>query len=133
MSVVVADTHSAIWYLSGSDRLSSFARTAMNEATANGDPIYMSAITLVEVVYLVEKGRLPDAALMSLREAISNSHRAFALVAVDEAIAITLQEIDRDTIPDMPDRIIAATARYLGLPLVSRDHKIRAANLHTIW
>jgi predicted nucleic acid-binding protein len=33
----------------------------------------------------------------------------------------------------MPDRIIAATALALGLPLVTRDRKIRAADLETIW
>ena len=29
--------------------------------------------------------------------------------------------VPRDVVPDMPDRIIAATALYLGLPLVTRD------------
>jgi predicted nucleic acid-binding protein len=33
----------------------------------------------------------------------------------------------------MPDRIIAATALSLGLPLVTRDGKIRASNVITIW
>jgi predicted nucleic acid-binding protein len=33
----------------------------------------------------------------------------------------------------MPDRIIAATALYLGVPLVTRDGKIRAADVETIW
>jgi len=29
--------------------------------------------------------------------------------------------------------VIAATALALGLPLVTRDGKIRAANIQTIW
>jgi PIN domain nuclease of toxin-antitoxin system len=33
----------------------------------------------------------------------------------------------------MPDRIIAATAMHLGLPLISRDSKIQVSNVHTIW
>ncbi len=33
----------------------------------------------------------------------------------------------------MPDRIIAATALHLGLPLVTRDHRIRASSVTTIW
>jgi len=36
-------------------------------------------------------------------------------------------------VPDMPDRIITATAFYLNLPLVSCDSKIQAANIQTIW
>ncbi len=33
----------------------------------------------------------------------------------------------------MPDRIVAATAVYLGVPVISRDGRIRAANLQTVW
>ncbi|MGH7200282.1 MAG: PIN domain-containing protein [Planctomycetaceae bacterium] len=33
----------------------------------------------------------------------------------------------------MPDRMIAATALHLNLPLVTRDRRIQAANIPTIW
>ena len=33
----------------------------------------------------------------------------------------------------MPDRIIAATALHLGVPVISRDGKIRASTVATIW
>jgi PIN domain nuclease of toxin-antitoxin system len=33
----------------------------------------------------------------------------------------------------MPDRIIAATALYLQVPIISQDHKIQATSLTTIW
>ena len=56
--------------------------------------------------------------------------RAFyGLLAEGWAVA----EISRAAVPDMPDRIIAATARRHGLPLVSRDRKIRACGIETIW
>ncbi|MCV6071818.1 PIN domain-containing protein, partial [Escherichia coli] len=54
-------------------------------------------------------------------------------VALDRMIAKTMASIARDLVPDMPDRIIAATARALGLPLVTRDLGIRRAGLTTIW
>jgi len=41
--------------------------------------------------------------------------------------------VPRAEVPDMPDRIIAATALHLGLPLISRDRKIQLAGLQTIW
>ena len=44
-----------------------------------------------------------------------------------------LQSIPRDSVPDMPDRIVAATAKRLVLPLISRDRKIRLADVDTIW
>jgi len=36
-------------------------------------------------------------------------------------------------VPDLPDRIIAATALSHNLPLVTADHKIRASRIPTIW
>jgi PIN domain nuclease of toxin-antitoxin system len=44
-----------------------------------------------------------------------------------------MQVIPREDVPDMPDRIIAATGLRLGVPIISRDRNIRAANLETIW
>jgi PIN domain nuclease of toxin-antitoxin system len=41
--------------------------------------------------------------------------------------------VPRATVPDMPDRIIAATALYLDLLLISRDGKIRLSSVATIW
>jgi len=33
----------------------------------------------------------------------------------------------------MLDRIVAATVVYFGVPVISRDGKIRASNVQTIW
>jgi predicted nucleic acid-binding protein len=44
-----------------------------------------------------------------------------------------MQVIPREEVPGMPDRIIAATGLHLGVPVLSRDRKIRAARLETIW
>ncbi len=60
MSAVVADTHIAIWYLATPDRLSPDALAALDEADATAAPIYMASISVVEVAYLIEKGRLPE-------------------------------------------------------------------------
>lgn len=41
--------------------------------------------------------------------------------------------VPRADVPDMPDRIVAATAVYFGVPVISRDARIRASNVQTIW
>jgi len=33
----------------------------------------------------------------------------------------------------MPDRIIAATALHLGVPLISRDRRISLSAVATVW
>ncbi len=44
-----------------------------------------------------------------------------------------MRQVPRVEIPDMPDRIVAATALYLGVPVISRDSRIRASNVQTVW
>lgn len=54
-------------------------------------------------------------------------------VNLDAAIALALKRIRRDEVPDLPDRIIAATASFHGVPVVSCDRRIRSSNIPTIW
>ncbi len=134
MAAVVADTHTVIWYLQNSSKLSTTALATLDSATQTGDPIYISSITIVEIIYLTEKGKIPQAALDQLTNALSNPKSGFIVVAIDLAIAQTLSQVPKDIVPDMPDRIIAATALHLKLPLVTRDHKIQAlTTIQTIW
>ena len=52
----VLDTHAAVWYLLDSQKLSQPAYSVIDGAAASGTPTYISAVSLVEVVYLVERG-----------------------------------------------------------------------------
>lgn len=105
----------------------------MDEAIAAGDPIYLASISIVEIVYLVEKSKLPNAALEQLNSVLAASDSEVVVIPLDFAVVQAIKEIPRDVVPDMPDRIIAATARYLNLPLVTCDSKIQASNIDTIW
>ena len=58
MASVLADTHAAVWYFHHDARLSQPAVKAMNDAAAAGYPILIASISLVELTYLVENGRI---------------------------------------------------------------------------
>lgn len=133
MSACVADTHAVIWYLLNDPRLSPNALAAMQNAAAAGDSVYVSAITLVEIIYLIEKGRFPQSLLTGIMATLNNPANELTIAPLDESIAQTMQQISRAIVPDMPDRIIAATALHLNLPLVTADHKIQASQVQTIW
>ena len=134
MAAVVADTHTIIWYLQASNRLSATATSFLDETVQAGDQIYVSAISVVEVAYLVEKYRLAEVAFDQLINALTNPTTGLTIAPLNLAIAQTLHQIPRDVVPDMPDRIIAATAFYLNLPLVPRDMQIQAlTTIQTIW
>ncbi len=42
-------------------------------------------------------------------------------------------QVPREAIPDMPDRIVAATAIHLAVPILSRDGRIHTSRIQTIW
>jgi PIN domain nuclease of toxin-antitoxin system len=83
MPAVVADTHATVWYFLEPHKLSQNATAALEAAEVAGDPIYVSAISLVEVTYLVEKGKLPEVALTRLRSALTDPEIAFVVAPLD--------------------------------------------------
>lgn len=72
MIAAVTDTHAALWYLLQNGRLSNTARMYMDRAAETGYDIALSAISLAEIVYLVEKGRLPASGYADLKAALQD-------------------------------------------------------------
>ena len=133
MIVFIADTHTAIWYLFNDRRLSPAARSAFETAIANGNQVGVSSISLAEVVYLTEKSRIPAATLENALGVLRDPEQVLTEVPFDSTIAEMMRLVPREDVPDFPDRIVAATALKYGVPVISRDGKIRAAKLQTIW
>src|SRR5437660_462790 len=94
----VADTHAVIWYLYDDSRLSEQARTLFEEVAAAGDQVGVSAITLAEMVYLSEKGRLPTEALERVLTAIGSSDIVIRELPVDRLVVGSMRLIDRTEI-----------------------------------
>ncbi|MGA3075170.1 MAG: PIN domain-containing protein [Bryobacteraceae bacterium] len=132
MPAVAVDTHAIVWYLSADPRLSATAAEVLDSATAAGEFIHVPSVCLVELTYLVEKGRLP-AARDLLIKALDHPATPCLLAPLDRKVADALEFVSRKEVPDLPDRIVSATALALGVPLVSRDGKIRASQVQTIW
>ncbi|RPH57017.1 MAG: PIN domain-containing protein [Chloroflexi bacterium] len=129
----VADTHAVIWHLYADERLSEKAKKAIEQAAKQGDQIGFSAITLIEMVYLVEKGRIDPNALDRLLAAMETGNSVLVEIPVTGEVAREMRQVSRESIPDMPDRIIAATAQTIKVPIISRDGKIKVSGLKTIW
>jgi PIN domain nuclease of toxin-antitoxin system len=129
----VADTHTALWYLLKNPRLSAVARTFMDDAARAGHDIALSPISLVEILYLVEKNRLPISAYEDVKGALANPDYVIEEAPFSTGVVDAMRYVSRADIPDMPDRIVAATAVFLRVPLISRDGRIRSSTVQTIW
>jgi len=84
------------------------------------------------MVYLADKKRIAN----PLVEKALDLHRVggnYQVIPLNLAVVEALERIPRSVVPDMPDRIIAATALLLELPLLTRDSAIEAVeNLSVI-
>ncbi|MBE9143450.1 type II toxin-antitoxin system VapC family toxin [Planktothrix mougeotii] len=133
MLKAIADTHTIIWYIFADSRLSQTARSTIDNLAANGDWVGFSMITIVEIIYLIEKQRIPNETLNKLLTEINKDTSVLNPIVLDQNIALILAQVSRDEIPDLPDRLIAATALYYNIPIISRDSKIKSSSLVTIW
>ena len=134
MNPIIIDTHILIWYIISPNKLSNLASVNLQTTISNGFPLYLSAISLVEICFLIEKGKIPAIVWQRILTELNNIDSAIEIIFLTQKIAISVQQIDRAVVPELPDRIIAATALSLNLPLITKDHKIRAlSNIQTIW
>jgi PIN domain nuclease of toxin-antitoxin system len=105
----------------------------LDAASTYGETICVPSVCLVELSYLVEKGRLPRAAREHLLTAMDDPSGPFSLAPLDRKVVDAVAQLHRSEVPDLPDRVIAATALAFRLPLISRDGKIRASQVITLW
>jgi PIN domain nuclease of toxin-antitoxin system len=130
---LLADTHTALWHLFDDKKLSAAAEAFINDAATARRKIAISTISLAEVVYLIEKNRLPQSAYDELTQVLADPEHVFTEAVFSAAIVQAMRQVSRAEVPDMPDRMVAATAVYFDVPVISRDRRIRAASLKTVW
>lgn len=136
MADLLADTHVIIWALFEPAKLSPAADALIRATQTGGGRILISAVTPIEVTYLVEKGRLAGAILAGIWTAVSDPANPVEILPVSADVARVVGQIPRGTVPDMPDRIVAATALAHAIPLLSADQRVRAlsvSGLSVVW
>lgn len=118
MNRIVVDTHTLLWALFTPAKLSP-AAAAVRQAEQSGT-VYISAISIVEVIYLIGRATFnyPNA-LARIVSLITDPAEPFDLLPLDLDVALAVERVPRNEVPDMPDRIIAATAVAHNLPVVS--------------
>jgi PIN domain nuclease of toxin-antitoxin system len=123
-SVILLDTHVLVWFFQGDPRMGVNARERA-EAARRAEGIGVSAISPWEIAMLVEKKR------MSLGRPTGDwINKALAkdginLVPLEPAIAVEAGGL-AGLHGDPADRIIIATARHHGAPLLTVDRAILA-------
>lgn len=86
------------------------------------------------MVYLVEKEHISNSSFDKVLQLLDYVDGSYEEAPLNKETVIALQKIPRSEVPDMPDRIITATAYQLGLPLITCDGKIiKSKTVKVIW
>ena len=122
--MIVIDTHIWVWWVHGDAALPSATRESLDACEQTG--IGVSAISCWEIAKLVERGRLtlPCPVYDWIQQALS--YPGVRLIELLPRISVESTQLPGEFHRDPADQIIVATARVLGVPLVTMDEKILA-------
>lgn len=124
MSGLLLDTHVWLWYAEGvAGQLRPTTVSKLDAARRVGG-LVVSAISVWEIGMLCARGRVQLA--MPLRDWVSRALEApgMRFAPLDTAVAVESTLLPGDPPGDPADRFLVATARDLGLALVTRDERI---------
>jgi len=128
---VLLDTHAWLWWASDPERLGE----AGGRAIAAAETIGVASISCWEVAMLALKGRIELD-----REPERWIRQALALPGIrveqlSPRVAVAAAMLDGQEFPGDPaDRMIYATGRALGMPLITRDAALREFDPRgTLW
>lgn len=130
--LILVDTHVVVWLAFEQDRISSKARTAIDEARSLRDGLAVSDMSLWEVGTLASRGRIQLG--ISLESFLQEIEVRFVVLPISGRACARAMELPATYPKDPADRIIAATALVEGLSLITADREIRRSKLvPTIW
>jgi PIN domain nuclease of toxin-antitoxin system len=131
--VTVLDTHALMWWAEESSKLSKKARQAAT-AAARRRELIASAFSVFEITTLERCGRIAFKIPLSEWLASLRVLPELTIQPVTDEIAERAGALG-DVFPGDPgDRLIAATALVLDVPLITADTKLRdLPSLTTIW
>ena len=125
----VADTMAIVLHLE-KRKSGTNVKQILTDAENGNAVVHVPAIVFAEILYLSEKKRIV-LTLSDVENQLSkfpnfrSQELSFEIVKIAETIT---------DIPELHDRLIAATAKHLGLELITNDPKIQnSAFVKTVW
>ncbi len=126
---VLLDTHALVWAVASPKSLSTSASLVIADLETE---MFVSAASVWEIATKVRLGKLPEAVELERRMFEGVSAVGYTILPIDGGLALRsgrLPGIHGDPF----DRIIAAQALTLDMPVISKDSKLDSFGVHRIW
>jgi PIN domain nuclease of toxin-antitoxin system len=126
----VTDTHALLWWFIDSPKLGHKAAGIFSKCEKGEIVIFVPSIVIAEALSIFDKKRV-SFDFKKLFRKISESDN-FVIIALD--FPILQKMVDLKDVPELHDKIIVSTAKYLNLPVITKDSIIQSlSHVKTIW
>ena len=117
MDKYVIDTQALIKFLNGIKVINENIDLILKKTDEGENIIIIPSVVMFEIGYLHEKKKIPIS-IVEVEKIINNS-----INYVEEKLSINIikSAFEITDIPELHDKLIAGTARYLKLPLITND------------
>ena len=125
----LADTVAIIRHFAKTGVIGKRAKQILRNADAGKNTIYVSIISIVEIMYLAERNKIP----INLEEVKEQLNESDNYQVVD--LSLDIIEVAKPIQGlELHDRLIVATGKYLAIPILTSDLLISNSNLiDVIW
>ena len=126
----VADTHALIWWFIDSPKISTKAAEIFAQCERAETVIFIPSIVIAEALSIFDKKRVS----FDFKRLFKKIHESENFVIVPLDYPVLLKMVTLKDIPELHDKIIVSTAKYLNLPLISKDETLRNfPTLKSVW
>ncbi|MBI3600183.1 MAG: PIN domain-containing protein [Nitrospinae bacterium] len=125
----LADTVTIIRHFSETGSIGKRVISILDDTEQGKNHLYISVISIVEIMYLSEKRRIK----INLAETLNiiNNSANYSIVDLTPNIVIIAKNIK---FPELHDRLIIATAKFLEIPILTSDKEIyKIDGIKVIW
>ena len=126
----VADTHALLWWFTNSPKMSSRASEIFEKCENGENIIFIPSIVIAESLSIFDKKRISFNFKNLLKKIYTSEN--FVLIALDYPILQKMMALKE--VPELHDKIIVSTAKYLKVPIITKDKILqKLPSIKTIW
>jgi PIN domain nuclease of toxin-antitoxin system len=126
----IADTHALLWWFTESPKLGLQAAKIFQECEEGESIVFVPSIVIAEALSIFDKKRIA----FDFRKLFTRITKSENYVIVSLDLSILEKMIDLKDIPELHDKIIVSTAKYLDLPLITKDSVLQnLPHIKTVW
>ena len=124
MKRYVTDTQCLLWHMAQDRHLPKAVKSIFDASEDGRVQVLVPSMVLVETVFLLQRQRIKQSVLDQLLQLSEEPDASMCVVPLDMNVVQAVTDFGPASVPELADRVIAATARALGLPLLTVDPAI---------